>query len=172
VEGGSRAIEELDRLNLEQLTTLAKVLGQLAYPSLNLLLVGDLGAGKTTFTRGFAKGLGVDERLVRSPSFAIMYIYTGRLELIHVDLYRLSDPREVFYTGVLDYFDPDDGVLVIEWADKLEDNLPESWVRITFFIEDSGHRKLLLEGKGDREVRYLKKSVEVFKLARKAREAG
>ncbi|RKX46237.1 MAG: tRNA (adenosine(37)-N6)-threonylcarbamoyltransferase complex ATPase subunit type 1 TsaE [Thermotogae bacterium] len=172
MEGGSQAIEELDRLNLKQLMRLAKVLGRLAYPSLNLLLVGDLGAGKTTFTRGFARGLGVDERLVRSPSFAIMYIYTGRLELIHVDLYRLNDPQEVFYTGVLDYFDSDEGVLVIEWADRLEDNLPESWVRISFFIEDSEHRKLLLEGKGDKEVRYLKKSMEVFKLAREAREAG
>lgn len=171
MEGGGRAIEKLD-LNLEQLLRLSKVLGRLAYPSLNLLLVGDLGAGKTTFTKGFAKGLGVDEKVVRSPSFAIMYIYTGRLKLIHVDLYRLNDPREVFHTGVLDYFDSDDGVLVIEWADRLKDNLPESWVKITFFIEDSEYRKLLLEGKGDKEVRYLKKSMEVFKLARKAREAG
>ncbi|HCZ06847.1 MAG: tRNA threonylcarbamoyladenosine biosynthesis protein TsaE [Thermotogota bacterium] len=172
MEGGRRAIEKLDDLDIEQLTEFGAIMGRLAYPSLNLLLVGDLGSGKTTFTKGFARGLGVDERLVRSPSFALMYIYPGRLELVHVDLYRLKDTAEIFYSGILDYFDSENGVLVIEWADKLGDDLPENWVKIRFTVKDPHHRELFLEGKGEREKEYIQKSVEVFRIAKKTREAG
>jgi len=84
-----------------------------------VLLYGDLGAGKTAFVKGLAAGLGASGDEVSSPTFTIMQEYRGgRLTLFHVDLYRLNDPREIDDLG-LDEITAD-GVLAIEWAEKLE----------------------------------------------------
>ena len=82
-----------------------------------MLLLGDLGAGKTAFVRGLAEGLGVDPAEVSSPTFTLIQEYRGgRLPLFHVDLYRLNDPREVDDLG-LDELTAQGGVLAIEWAE-------------------------------------------------------
>jgi len=98
-------------------------LGRAAMPGTVLALSGELGAGKTQLAKGVATGLGVDS-VVNSPTFVLMNEHAGRLRLFHVDAYRLGDPEDAFAAGLLDDR-ASAGVVVIEWADRLEGWLPE-----------------------------------------------
>ena len=94
-----------------------------------IALGGDLGAGKTVFTKGLAKGLGIDE-LVTSPTFTILQeYYGGRLPLFHFDAYRIEDADEMQEIGFADYL-YGDGVCVIEWAEIIKEILPEDLIAI------------------------------------------
>ncbi len=94
-----------------------------AEPGEVFTLTGDLGVGKTVFAKGFAKGLGVTEP-VTSPTFTIVQEYlSGRLPFYHFDVYRIGDPDEMEETGFYDYLDRS-GVVLIEWAELIEDILP------------------------------------------------
>lgn len=109
-------------------------------------LNGELGVGKTVFTQGFAKGLGIDEA-VSSPTFTIIQQYTGRLPLYHFDVYRISDIEEMEEIGYMEYF-YGDGVCLIEWAELIEELLPPE--RITIQIKknlDKGfdYREIIIE---------------------------
>jgi tRNA threonylcarbamoyladenosine biosynthesis protein TsaE len=91
-------------------------------------LYGELGAGKTCFVQGLARGLGVT-RLATSPTFVLVNEYRGRLSVHHVDAYRTGSLTELLDLGLLDLLGGD-GVTVVEWADKLEPLLPERTVRV------------------------------------------
>ena len=93
-------------------------------------LIGDLGVGKTVFTQGVANGLGIMES-VNSPTFTIMQVYDeGRLPFYHFDVYRIGDIEEMDEIGYDEYF-YGDGVCLIEWANLIEEILPEKYIKIT-----------------------------------------
>ena len=92
-------------------------------------LIGDLGVGKTVFTKGFAAGLGISEP-VNSPTFTILQIYEdGRLPLYHFDVYRIAEPEEMEEIGSDEYF-YGEGVCLIEWADLIEDIIPAGAISV------------------------------------------
>lgn len=94
--------------------------GRAAQSGLVLALSGDLGAGKTQFVRGLARGLGISSR-VHSPTFTLVNEYSGgRLKLFHLDLYRLETPEQILSAGIEEYLKPD-GVSVVEWAERIAD---------------------------------------------------
>lgn len=100
-----------------------------------ILLHGDLGAGKTLFTKGIAQGLGVDRSIaVVSPSFTLVNVYKARLDIVHVDLYRL-DFDEIYELGLEDYMD-EEHVMVVEWAEKADAFFSGEVIDIT--IEHAG----------------------------------
>ena len=104
-----------------------------------LALTGDLGAGKTVLVRGLAVGWGVaDERIVSSPTFVLIHEYEGRTPIYHIDLYRMAAPQaELAGLGLGEMLA--DGVVAIEWADRIADALPRPYWRIT--IEHLGPRR-------------------------------
>ncbi len=119
-----------DSFSAEDTAALGEQLGRNAKPGEVYTLIGDLGVGKTVFTQGFAKGLGITEP-VNSPTFTIVQVYEeGRLPFYHFDVYRIGDVEEMDEIGYEDYFFGQ-GVCLIEWANLIEEILPESYVRVT-----------------------------------------
>lgn len=123
---------------------LAEKLASLLKPGDVITLEGDLGAGKTTFTKGIARGLGV-KRVVNSPTFTIVKEYTGELPLYHMDVYRLEDSDEDI--GFSDYFDGD-GISVVEWAQYIKDYLPGEYLNINISYIDEHKRLIKFQPKG------------------------
>ncbi len=106
-------------------------------------LKGDLGVGKTVFTKGFAEGLNIAEHIT-SPTFTIVNEYKGRLPFYHFDVYRIGDPDEMYDIGYEEYFFGD-GVCLIEWAELIEELLPENiyWITIEKDLnKDFSYRKI------------------------------
>lgn len=121
-----------------------RLLGEKLFPGAVLLLSGQLGAGKTVFARGIARGLGITGA-VQSPTFTLLCVYQGRLPFYHFDLYRLEDEEELYELGLDEYL-LDDGVFLAEWADKFpaEFNLPA--LRINIEATGECSRKLTFSG--------------------------
>lgn len=141
--------------SVEETQQLAQSFGALVQPGDVLTLTGDLGAGKTTFTQGLARGLGIDEP-VSSPTFTIIKEYdSGRIPLYHMDIYRLGEQAAAEDLGYDDYF-YGEGVSVVEWADFLDDLLPEDLIRLTIIKGDGDERTLTLAGTGPRAEQRLK----------------
>ena len=134
--------------NPTQTQELAAALAALAEPGDLVVLAGEMGAGKTAFAQGFARGLGIHDR-VTSPTFTIVREYTGgRLGMHHLDVYRLESLSEVADLGLSEMLD-EDAVMLVEWGDAVLPALPEQYLelRITFG-EGDDDRQIELRGVG------------------------
>ncbi|WP_160724919.1 tRNA (adenosine(37)-N6)-threonylcarbamoyltransferase complex ATPase subunit type 1 TsaE [Bacillus sp. USDA818B3_A] len=137
---------ELTTSNNEETSQFAERLAGHLQPGDVIALEGDLGAGKTTFTKGLAKGLGVKKN-VNSPTFTIIKEYKGNLPLYHMDVYRVADAYEDL--GFDEYFEGD-GITVVEWAHLIEEQLPAERLTIYLYHQGQDQRKIVLTPKGQR----------------------
>lgn len=122
---------------------LGRAVGRVAADGDVICLTGDLGAGKTLFTKGVAEALGVPAEEVTSPTFAIMNVYEGtEMEVRHFDLYRLNRAEELDDIGFAEYAGGD-GVTLIEWAELFAEELPEEYLQLLITKEGDGRRAVL-----------------------------
>ncbi len=141
-ESTFRAELQLDQGELE---ALAEKFGELAEGGDIVCLTGDLGAGKTTFTKAFALGMNIEEHIT-SPTFTIIQEYDGKLPLYHFDVYRIDDPLELEEIGYEEYFFGK-GVTIIEWADMIKELIPEESLWIEILRESPITRKVIIKGR-------------------------
>lgn len=143
---------EFEVYSVDDTTKLGIKLGQLLNNGDIICLTGDLGTGKTHITKGIAQGLGITDNIT-SPTFTIVNEYdSGRLKLNHFDVYRVSDPDEICAIGFDDYIFSD-AVSIIEWANYIEEILPEDLLHISIKKDlDKGedYRKIILTPYGER----------------------
>lgn len=126
----------------EETESLGKRLGQIIKPGTVIAYTGDLGAGKTAFTRGLAEGLGVTQR-VTSPTFTIVNEYEGgRMPLFHFDMYRLGSSDELFDIGWEDYL-ARGGVCAVEWSENVDDALDEDTIRVDIRRGENDSQRLI-----------------------------
>ena len=142
---------KIETFSAEETYALGKKLGSEAKPGDVLTLIGDLGVGKTVFTQGFADGLGITEP-ISSPTFTIVQVYEeGRLPFYHFDVYRIGDLEEMEEIGYDDYFFGQ-GICLIEWAELIEEILPEKRIEVTIEKDlEKGfeYRKITIEERGE-----------------------
>lgn len=132
----------------EETILFAQKLGKYLHAGDVLAYLGDLGAGKTTFTRGLALGLGMKD-LVTSPTFALVHVYgEPPLQLCHFDMYRIADENELETTGFYDY-DLQESIFAVEWSENIRNALPENPVWITLERIQDEERKIILETRED-----------------------
>ena len=151
----------------EETQEVGRAMGVVAQPGDVFLLAGPLGAGKTCLVQGFARGLQV-KALVRSPTFVLMSRHQGRLTLHHIDLYRIADPEEAWDLGIDEQLF-DEGVCMVEWADRAADIFPEGclWVHLDY-APGVTHRTITFSKGSPRYRPMLKSLMESFPPARDA----
>lgn len=126
----------------EDTLSLGMHLGNLLSSGMVIALYGDLGSGKTVLVQGLAKGLSVPSGCyVTSPSYTLINEYPGRLPLFHIDLYRLETIDDIESLGVFDLFD-EENVVAVEWAERIEDALPQEHLSLCFETLDNFRRKI------------------------------
>jgi tRNA threonylcarbamoyladenosine biosynthesis protein TsaE len=141
--------------NEASMKLLGEKLGSLLHGGEMINLIGDIGAGKTTFTKGIARGMGIDED-VQSPSFTISRVYSSpsNLRLAHYDFYRLSDAgimRDELHETI---HDPE-AITIIEWADIVADILPKDHLTVSFVTTSNEGRSLTIEAGGKKSMKLL-----------------
>ena len=133
--------------SIEDTMELAENIESEKFPGMIICLDGELGSGKTLFVKGFAKSLGIEENIT-SPTFNIVKEYeTGEMPLYHMDVYRLEDGDESI--GFDDYF-KSEGICIIEWAELIEDSLPEERLDIKFKVIDEDTRIIKMTPHGQK----------------------
>lgn len=138
--------------NIKETTNIGFQLGKLLNSGDIICLTGDLGTGKTHITKGIAEGLGINDTIT-SPTFNIVNEYdSGRLKLNHFDVYRVSDPDEIYAIGFDDYIFSD-AVSIIEWANYIEEILPKEFLHINIskdLAKGENYRKISITPYGDK----------------------
>lgn len=126
-------------------------LGEKLRAGSTIALIGELGSGKTLFTRGICSGLDVATRYVSSPTFVLVNEYRGKYPVFHMDLYRLENVVDGFEIGIMDYLDKaDTGVIVVEWAEKILPLLSDSYLQVQFYVLSTRRRRIILTGIGEK----------------------
>ena len=145
----------------EETAELAQKAGQRIREGTVLCLIGDLGAGKTLFTQNLVKMLGVDTE-VTSPTFSLMNVYEGICPILHFDLYRIEKEDELDELGFYEYVEEPGGIVIIEWADKFPEALPDEYVTVTFEKTDSANeRNISFACHGEKDKDFLKELAEI-----------
>ena len=129
----------------EETQNLGETFGKTLKPGDVVALIGDLGTGKTCLTQGIARGIGIAAgEVVSSPSYILINEYNGKIPIYHIDLYRLENIAEIVDLGIGEYIDSD-GVCIIEWAERMEEGLPETCIRIYITWEDENTRIIKIQ---------------------------
>ena len=137
---------EIISASVQQTWDIARSIGEKLKKGDVLALSGELGSGKTCFTGGLARGLGVDEKYpITSPTFTLINEYPARYRLYHFDVYRIKNYEEFENLGYEEYIGSE-GVVVIEWAEKIAERLPVHAVLIQFEYVDENKRKIIIKG--------------------------
>ncbi len=144
-------------LNFEELNKLAVFFGKNLQKGDVIALIGDLGTGKTSFVQKFARVLGVEEN-VKSPTFNyVLEYHSGRVPFYHFDVYRISEPMEIYELGYEEYMDGE-GIAIIEWANLIESELPKEYIEINLYhyTEDTRQVEIKYIGNKEKEEELLK----------------
>lgn len=127
----------------EETIQLGKKIGSLLQPGAIIAMEGNLAAGKTTITKGIAKSLGIEETIT-SPTFTLISEYAGKMPLYHMDVYRLDSCEDFINLGVEDLM-YGNGVSIIEWSERVREELPKSTITLRLEIREDGGRDITLE---------------------------
>jgi tRNA threonylcarbamoyladenosine biosynthesis protein TsaE len=147
----------------EETFALGKALGKTVSSGTVVAMTGSLGSGKTLFVQGVARGLEVpDSYYITSPSYTLVNEYTGRHTLYHADLYRLTGPDDIESTGLYDMLHGD-GVVMIEWAERMAGEDLAGHVAVNFDIMEESVRKIRLRGYGQHCSNLLRELQNIFK---------
>ena len=151
----SIAVQELSLRSRGDTRRLGRMIGELVEPGDLLVLEGELGAGKTFLCRALARGLGVPAHVrVASPTFALVHELPGRVPLLHVDLYRLADPSELWELGLGERIGRD-AVVAVEWGGRFAAELGADRLDISMLANDLEGRRIRMQATGPRSVRLL-----------------
>ncbi len=110
-----------------------------------IAMFGGMGMGKTAFTHGLASGLGIDDRQVSSPTFALVHEYGEKKKLYHFDMYRIESWDDLYSTGFFDYLDSK-GILAVEWSENIINALPDGYTKVEFQKGDSENQRIITIG--------------------------
>lgn len=131
--------------NPDQTQNLGEEFGRTLNPGDVVALIGDLGTGKTCLTQGIARGIGIAaNEVVSSPSYILINEYNGKIPIYHIDLYRLENSMEIAHLGISEYVESD-GVCIIEWAERMEEDLPDTCIKIYIKWEDENTRIIKIQ---------------------------
>lgn len=144
----------------EETAHLASTIGKIIHEGTVICLDGELGVGKTLFVRALARTLGVESD-VTSPTFNLMNIYEAACPIVHFDLYRIESEEELEDIGFYEYVDATEGIVLIEWAEKFPEALPEDRLEVRIDALDGEERQFIFAAEGEKSTAFLEELNEI-----------